>query len=297
MDTQEIVPTEENYEVTTGPIRRSAKVGALMSALAKAQGEFEILKKDSDNPFFGSKYADLAAVIAAIRGPLSKNGIAMMHFPVADLERHTANVTVGFYKDEQFFEVTAEAPANGKGKDGLPKFDVQTIGSCWTYLRRYLLQGMAALASEDDDGNSLQGDNLPIPAKKGAVVRQENTKPSGSQFPEPTVNGDTLSAYVLKVETKETKATPPVPFYAVKISGSVRNTSLLFCWHLSLGGAIEKSTGKMCSFKVQEAKGYLNIVDVLEVDKQKFKGGIAQNENSPEITNSDLSDALFGDKE
>lgn len=53
----------------------------------------------------------------------------------------------------------------------------------------------------------------------------------------------------------------------------------------------------MCSFKVQEAKGYLNIVDVLEVDKQKFKGGIAQNENSPEITNSDLSDALFGDKE
>ena len=188
----------------------------------------------------------------------------------------------------------------------MPKFDVQTIGSCWTYLRRYLLQGMAALASEDDDGYSLQGANGPIPAKRPmanqAGARQ--TSNSDSQFPEPRAEEDRLKVYVLKVQTRETKAKPPVPYYAVKINGKVRNTDLLFCWHLSLGSILEKANEQTCVFKVKEDKGFINILDVLAVGQQEFKNGIPVNpdaepatttdSSNPEITDSDLPEEMFG---
>ena len=157
-------------------MKRSEQVGALVAALAKAQSEFGQAVKDSDNLYYGSKYADLAAVIGAVRPALSKNGIAMMHTLESDLERQCAIVTVGLYHGEQFMEVTVEAPATGRAKkdernEGVAptKFDVQTIGACWSYLRRYTLQSICGLASEDDDGESLAGSNKPIPKKSSTV--------------------------------------------------------------------------------------------------------------------------------
>jgi hypothetical protein len=150
-------------------MKRSEQIGDLVAALAKAQGEFTQAVKDSDNPYYGSKYADLNAVISAVRPALNKHGIFMTHDLESDLERQCAIVTVGFYFGEQFIEVTAEAPATGRAKkdernEGVAatKFDVQTIGAAWSYLRRYTLQAICGLASEDDDGNSLQADNKPI---------------------------------------------------------------------------------------------------------------------------------------
>ena len=153
-------------------MKKSEQVGELVAALAKAQAEFGSAVKDSDNPYYGSKYADLSAVIGAVRPALNKNGIAMMHTLESDLERQCAIVTVGLYHGEQFMEVTVEAPATGRAKkdernEGAAptKFDVQTIGACWSYLRRYTLQAICGLASEDDDGESLAGSNKPIPKK------------------------------------------------------------------------------------------------------------------------------------
>ena len=153
-------------------MKKSEQVGKLVAALAKAQAEFGSAVKDSDNPYYGSKYADLSAVIGAVRPALNKNGIAMMHTLESDLERQCAIVTVGLYCGEEFMEVTVEAPATGRAKkdernEGAAptKFDVQTIGACWSYLRRYTLQAICGLASEDDDGESLAGSNKPIPKK------------------------------------------------------------------------------------------------------------------------------------
>lgn len=150
-------------------MKRSEQIGDLVAALAKAQGEFTQAVKDADNPYYGSKYADLNAVIGAVRPALNKHGIFMTHDLESDLERQCAIVTVGLYFGEQFIEVTAEAPATGRAKkdernEGVAatKFDVQTIGAAWSYLRRYTLQAVCGLASEDDDGNSLQADNKPI---------------------------------------------------------------------------------------------------------------------------------------
>ena len=46
-------------------IKRSEKIGALVGSLAKAQVDFEPILRTSDNPFYASQYADLAAVLDA----------------------------------------------------------------------------------------------------------------------------------------------------------------------------------------------------------------------------------------
>lgn len=159
-------------------MERSAEIGGLISALAKAQSEFGAATKDvTSNAFSGRayKYADLASNISAVRPALSKNGIALMQFNEADLERQTAKVTTSLHHGEQFISETAEAPATGRNG-----FDVQSIGACWTYLRRYTLQALCGLASEDDDASSLAGvENKPIPQaapKKAAGPTEDDFK-------------------------------------------------------------------------------------------------------------------------
>ena len=60
----------------------SAEIGKLAEALAMAQGSMENAAKSSANPFFKSKYADLAEVWNTIREPLSKNGLSVVQAPV-----------------------------------------------------------------------------------------------------------------------------------------------------------------------------------------------------------------------
>ena len=162
-------------------MERSENIGELVTALAKAQGEFSAAVKDSDNPYYNSKYADLSAVINAVRPALSKHGIALIQTSEADLERQTASVTTSLHLGEEWISNTAEAPATGKGKkapddpSAPTRFDVQTIGAAWTYLRRYTLQGLVGVPAEDDDGNSVVGNNAPIKAKQPAEKWQAQT--------------------------------------------------------------------------------------------------------------------------
>lgn len=131
-------------------MQRSETIGGLISALAKAQSEFTFAAKESKNPAFGSRYADLASVIAAVRPVLSKHNIAFLQLEECNVAMQTASVTTSLHHGEEWVSVTSEAPAVGqKG------FNVQSIGSAWTYLRRYTLQAVCGLASDDDDGNSL----------------------------------------------------------------------------------------------------------------------------------------------
>ncbi len=138
---------------------QSEHVGELIDAFAKAQADFGSVVKDSNNPFYNSKYADLANVVAAVRPALNKQGIALIQLPESDVDNQRARVITVIRKGEQWLSGTAETPAIGKAKDGSIKFDVQTLGAAWTYLRRYILQAMCGLASEDDDGQSLSMEN------------------------------------------------------------------------------------------------------------------------------------------
>lgn len=135
-------------------MNRSESIAELVSALAKAQGEYTAALKESQNPAFRSKYADLGSIVSAIRPALSKHGIAIVQDTTSDLERTVASVTTSLHCGEQWISTTAEAPAVGRQGN----FDAQTLGTAWTYLRRYTLQSLAGIAAEDDDdANAVSG--------------------------------------------------------------------------------------------------------------------------------------------
>jgi hypothetical protein len=97
--------------------------------------------KDSANPFFKSKYADLASIWDACREPLSKNELAIIQIPQCDgIETILAHSSGEWIKG--FLKIS---PA---------KQDAQSIGSALTYARRYALAAMVGIAPEDDDGNA-----------------------------------------------------------------------------------------------------------------------------------------------
>ena len=118
----------------------------LYSALAAAQGEMGKALKDTNNPHFKSKYADLASVCDACMPALSKHGIAVLQ-PAFDDEsgRYVKTILVHGGSGET---VECRVPLI------VSKNDMQGYGSAVTYARRYGLMGMAGIAPEDDDGNA-----------------------------------------------------------------------------------------------------------------------------------------------
>lgn len=133
---------------------QSEQIGELAKALSVAQGKITGALKDSANPFFKSKYADLASVWDACRGPLSDNGLAVV--------QHTESDDSGVYV------ITVLAHSSGQWmrsrlrltpKDSTP----QGMGSAITYGRRYALAAAVGVAQIDDDGNAASGrDSKPV---------------------------------------------------------------------------------------------------------------------------------------
>ena len=123
--------------------RRSESIAALAAALAKAQGEMGFAKKDAANPYFKSKYADLASCWEAIREPLSKNGLAVMQFP-RESGGGVEVETLLAHSSGEWVSESLRLP--------LAKADAQGFGSGISYARRYGL-ALVGVAADDDDGN------------------------------------------------------------------------------------------------------------------------------------------------
>ena len=62
-------------------MNQSDSITNLAIALSIVQGKLTHAIKDSNNPFFKSKYADLESVWDSCRSLLSENGLAVMQFP------------------------------------------------------------------------------------------------------------------------------------------------------------------------------------------------------------------------
>lgn len=129
--------------------KHSENIADLAAALCKAQGEIAAADKDSENPHFKSRYADLASIIAAVREPLSKNGLCFTQSPSTAGSMVTVETTI-WHQTGQYLKGYLSISCN----DSRP----QSIGSGISYAKRYALQSMLGVASEDDDdGNAAQG--------------------------------------------------------------------------------------------------------------------------------------------
>lgn len=124
---------------------KSEQVNELAAALAKAQGQLEGAKKSSSNPFFKSKYADLAECWNTCREALTANEISVIQMPEEINENGRLNITTMLaHSSGQYISSTLTMTVT--------KLDPQAIGSAITYGRRYALAAMVGLAQEDDDG-------------------------------------------------------------------------------------------------------------------------------------------------
>jgi hypothetical protein len=124
----------------------SEQTDKLDAAMAKAQSEIQKAHKDSVNPHFRSKFADLSSVWEACRDALTKNGISVTQWPVGG-EPNVLYVVTRLAKDGQWIKSRSAWPVQ--------KGDCQGVGSALTYARRYTLcAAVGVVADEDDDGNA-----------------------------------------------------------------------------------------------------------------------------------------------
>jgi hypothetical protein len=148
-------------------VNRSPELNELAAALATAQGEIEGAKKDTENPFFKSKYADLASIWEACRAALAANGLAVVQNPyLAGIDDSGATVgvtTLLMHGSGQWLEGELVLPVS--------KGDAQGFGSAITYARRYALAAMVGVAPADDDGEGAVGRGELKPAKTDYQAR------------------------------------------------------------------------------------------------------------------------------
>lgn len=135
---------------------KSEQIGELGKALVLAQSQIKHAIKDSANPFFKSKYADLTSVWEACREALNKNGLSIVQTidcgaTTFDSQNRTSIesnvlITTLLHTSGQWIE--GRCPLlNSKG-------DMQGLGSAISYARRYGLAAIIGVTAEDDDANT-----------------------------------------------------------------------------------------------------------------------------------------------
>jgi len=127
------------------------EAASLHAAMAQAFGMIEAATKDAVNPAFKqggkvSKYADLTAVIAAIKPALIQHDLFFTQHP----EPSERGVTV----ETMLHHASGESLSLGKLFVPANKNDAQGYGSALTYARRYALVTAFGVPVEDDDGNA-----------------------------------------------------------------------------------------------------------------------------------------------
>ena len=146
----------------------------ISTALVKAQKAFAPALKDSNNPFFKTKYADLSTCVKAVIDALNDNGIALI--------QKCHNCPDGVMVETTFIHESGEMIDCGILHVPSAKNDPQGYGSALTYARRYSLMAACGIAPEDDDGN-LASKGRPAPvanplnfAKTDASVLENKAK-------------------------------------------------------------------------------------------------------------------------
>lgn len=129
-------------------MQRSENLGNLFKFLAIAQSQMKGASKDSSNPFYKSKYANLESVWDACRESLSRNGLSVIQLPCV-LDGKPALETILGHSSGEWISNTVEINP--------VKNDPQGMGSAISYFRRYSLAAAVGVYQEDDDANASSG--------------------------------------------------------------------------------------------------------------------------------------------
>jgi len=150
------------------------EAAALAGAMALAFAEIDGAIKGNDNDAFkkggkASKYADINAVIDAIKPALIKHGLFFTQHPAP----HDRGVQIETF----LHHAGGESMSLGVLFVPASKQDAQGFGSAMTYARRYALVTAFGVPVEDDDGNAAaaaskkdaQAKATPSPTQAGPI--------------------------------------------------------------------------------------------------------------------------------
>ena len=153
-------------------MQMSPEITELAAAMARAQANMTDARRDAENPFLKSRYADLSSVRAACLAAMNAEGLSVIQIPrvtfqdqaglfVVELETLVAHASGQFIRDCLIVPVS--------------KPDIQGVGSAISYARRYSLAALAGIApaGEDDDAHS-------------AIARPPIRSPETRDPPKPT---------------------------------------------------------------------------------------------------------------
>lgn len=122
--------------------------------------------KNSENPYYKSKYTDINSLLEQIEPILEKKDLILLQ-PIRD------NIV--------FSEITDLKTGHSISSSlTLPEItDPQKIGSAITYYRRYTLTSLLALQSEDDDANIASNKETVkmVTMKQGKLLQSLGMKP------------------------------------------------------------------------------------------------------------------------
>jgi hypothetical protein len=167
-------------------MNKSESIKELATALCKAQSEMKFAVKDAANPFFKSRYADLASVIEAVKLPFANNGISFVQG--TDFE-DTAVII------ETMLMHSSGEWLSSRLKMQPVKNDPQSVGSAITYGKRYGLQAIAGVPSDDDDGNAATHQSAPAAKPAPAKPMPAKVKEAAAALKphaKGTISGDPL---------------------------------------------------------------------------------------------------------
>jgi hypothetical protein len=132
-------------------MNKSESIKNIAGALVDFQSSVSKVAKESNNPFFKSKYASLANILDTIQKPLSECGLAISQFPDGN-----ALTTILLHADSgEWMESSYVMPVAKQN-------DPQAMGSAMTYARRYALGSILNLnIDDDDDAEKAMGRQVP----------------------------------------------------------------------------------------------------------------------------------------
>lgn len=116
------------------------------SAFLVAQQNMDAASKNKANPHLKSKYADLGSVIDECKPALNAAGLVYTQHPescrdgVIGVRTKVVHAATGYIGIDAVTEIPCGA-------------DAQKAGSAITYAKRYALQAVCGIPSEDDDGH------------------------------------------------------------------------------------------------------------------------------------------------
>jgi hypothetical protein len=150
-------------------MNQSPTIGALATALAKANLHLSNPTFDKRNAHYNNGYASLAAVLNAIRKPLAEHGLSLVQTISTDANVVTITTSL-IHASGEWLASDVSVSVQGSAT-------AQAVGGATTYMRRYSALAMCGIAGDDDDAEEDRRDReerkpMAAPTKRPAFKPQ-----------------------------------------------------------------------------------------------------------------------------